>query len=193
MQVLLATENLGKLKEFQELFGERITCLSAAGKPPLQIVEDGETYYENALKKAMGFYKAFGVPVLSDDSGLEVDALKGAPGVFSARFGGDVAWPDRWRLLHQKLAPFPKEAWQARFRCVLCYYDGTKPPVFFEGVAEGRIDEARGEKGFGYDPIFHSADLKKSFGEASAAEKHRYSHRAVAAREFLAWITRPQA
>jgi len=193
MKLLLASENIGKLKEFQELFGDKVECLSPAGRPSLQIVEDGDTYYENALKKAMGFHKAYGGAVLSDDSGLEVDALKGAPGVFSARFGGEISWPERWRLLHEKLAPFPKDTWHARFRCVLCYYDGQRAPIFFEGVAEGRIDAPKGGQGFGYDPIFYSSDLRKSFGEATAAEKHRFSHRAVAARDFLAWIARSQA
>jgi len=196
VKLLLASENLGKLSEFQELLGGKITCLSAADttlprKFTPQIVEDGETYFENALKKAMGYYRAFGIPVLSDDSGLEVDPLNGAPGVFSARFGGEeISWPDRWRLLHEKLAPFSRDTWRARFRAVLCYYDGETVPRFFQGVTEGLIVEAKGAKGFGYDPIFYSDVLKKTFGEASSAEKHRCSHRSAASREFLSFLAR---
>lgn len=185
--LLLATENQGKLKEFRSFLGVSFHCLSPHGK--IEIIEDGTTYFENALKKAVGYFTALKVPVLSDDSGLEVDALNGAPGVFSARFGGEgISWPERWGYLHKALSSSPLERWTARFRCVLCYYDGKTVPVFFEGVTEGRIvSEPKGGKGFGYDPIFHSSVLKKTFAEATDEEKSRVSHRAEAIRVFLEW------
>ncbi len=199
-QLLIATENLGKLKEFQEIFGDSVTCLATsdpklARKQPVHVVEDGETYFENALKKALAYHRGFRAPVLADDSGIEVDVLGGAPGVFSARFGGEeIPWPDRWKLLLSKMAPFSKEAWTARFRCVLCFYDGQGVPVFFEGTTEGIIQEqAKGKHGFGYDPLFYSPTLKKTFAEATPTEKHRLSHRAVACREFLQWFRSTQA
>ena len=192
--LLLATENKGKLKEFQSFLGDSFHCLSSSDSPlpphgKIEIIEDGTTYFENALKKAVGYFTALGVPVLSDDSGLEVDALGGAPGVFSARFGGvGISWPDRWAHLHKALSSSPPERRSARFRCVLCYYDGKGVPVFFDGVAEGRIvSEPKGGKGFGYDPIFYSTVLKKTFAEATEDEKSRFSHRAEAIRGFLEW------
>ncbi len=172
------------------LLGARFECVPAVNPP--DVVEDGHTYYENALKKAIAFQKVYGVPVLADDSGLELDPLDGAPGVFSARFGGEkISWPDRWKHMYEKLAPFPRDRWTARFRAVLCYYDGKSVPVFFEGTTEGRIHPGpAGEKGFGYDPIFFSTALGRTFGEAPSADKDRVSHRAVAARKFLEWIAR---
>lgn len=195
--LLIATENVGKLNEFQRLLGDLFTCTTSLDpslprKQLLQVVEDGDTYYENALIKAIGYFRTFRVAVLADDSGLEVDVLNGAPGVFTSRFGGEsLGVEERWKFLHQSLAPFPEDTWIARFRSVLCYYDGVRVPVFFEGTTEGRIlPGPLGKEGFGYDPIFYSSSLKKGFGEASAEEKQNCSHRAVATRQFLTWFAR---
>lgn len=196
-EVLLASENAGKLKELKELIGSKLVCVTPldgniSKKHALLVEEDGQTYYENALKKALAYYKSFRLPVLADDSGLEVDPLNGAPGVFTATYGGEKAsWPDRWKHLHAALAPFPPDTWRARFRCVLCYYDGTRVPAFFEGTVEGKIlPVALGSAGFGYDPVFYSSALKKGFAEASSEEKNQHSHRAVAVRQFLDWFGR---
>lgn len=200
LRVLIATENLGKLKEFQDILQNKVACLtpldpSLEKKASIHVVEDGQTYFENALKKALGYHQAFRVPVLADDSGLEVEPLGNGPGVFTARFGGvGLSWPERWRFLHGALAPFSQETWRARFRCVLCYYDGVNVPIFFEGTAQGMIlPEARGQAGFGYDPVFFSSALRKSFAEASPKEKNQISHRAVAVRSFLDWASHQTA
>lgn len=155
------------------------------------VLENGETYHENAEKKARAFYKVYRLPVLSDDSGLEVDALGGDPGACSARYGGEkISWEQRWNALYSKLASSPPSAWTARFLCVLCYYDGGKAVRFFEGKTAGVISpRPRGERGFGYDPIFYSPELGKTFGEASFDEKQNVSHRARAVSAFLEWWT----
>lgn len=151
------------------------------------VIEDGQTYFENALKKALAYYSVFRMPVLADDSGVEVDALSGAPGVHSAYYGGEsLTWADRWAALHKALAGVPSKDWTARFRCVLCFYDGKSVPLFAQGVCEGKLlARPVGSNGFGYDPIFFSSLLGKGFGEASDSEKAKASHRAAAVREFL--------
>lgn len=191
--LFLATSNLGKIGEFRDLLkGFTLTHPSQAefeSLTPPEVVEDGLTYYENALKKALRYFEMYRRPVLADDSGIEVDALYGAPGVNSAYFGGEkISWAERWQHLWKQLSGVPQGEWTARFRAVLCYYDGQNPPRFFEGVTEGKVlPTPRGNDGFGYDPIFFSKDLGKSFGEASALEKHRASHRARAVQAFLEW------
>ncbi len=191
--LFLATGNLGKVAEFQKLLGQ--FTLSHPKKAELShmkvphVVEDGATYFENGLKKALRYYEAYQVPVLSDDSGLEIDVLKGAPGVHAPYFGGEkLSWSERWAYTWKMLRPFPQEAWTCRFRATLCYYDGNSLPVFFEGVTEGKIlPTPRGDSGFGYDPIFFSTPLGKAFGEASAEEKGTISHRAAAVQQFVKW------
>lgn len=190
--LLIATGNAGKLREFRSYLSAHFTCVAPVDSPydktpAPEVDENGDTYYENALKKAVAYFRAYRVPVLADDSGLEVDVLDGKPGVHSARFAGPhVAWPDRWRFLNESIGE--REPRTARFRSILCYYDGARVPFFFEGSCEGLIHrEPRGGKGFGYDPIFFSTALGKTFGEATDAEKSEASHRAVAVRCFLAW------
>lgn len=186
--LLIATTNPGKVSEFQELLGGRFHCQSADHRAPT-VIEDGKNYRENAEKKARGFFSVYQIPVLSDDSGIEIDALNGEPGLYSARFGGEQKkWPERWQYTYDRLKGVPQEKWTARFRSVLCYFDG-KTVQFFEGVTEGRVcPTPKGDKGFGYDPIFYSFDLQKTFGEASPSEKESASHRARAAHLFLTWF-----
>jgi XTP/dITP diphosphohydrolase len=191
--LVLATGNAGKAAEFRRLLGPRfqLTTLSEiaarTGVKAPEVEETGESYYENALKKALGYYAYAQAPVLADDSGLELDALGGLPGVFSARFGGeDLSWPARWQHLQDELQTTGAGPWPARFRCVLCYYDGKTPPVFFEGTTEGSvIPAAKGASGFGYDPIFYSEALGETFGEASDEKKDTVSHRARALEHFV--------
>jgi XTP/dITP diphosphohydrolase len=190
--LLFATTNLGKIKELRTFFSSRAPGLRVAspqdlGEPVPEVEENGSTYRANALLKARAFYGTYGVPVLADDSGLEVEALDGGPGIYSARFGGEaITWPERWEALYQALDPRP-EPWAARFRCVLCYFDGSVP-WYTEGTVEGfLLSKARGGEGFGYDPIFFCPELGKTFGEASPEEKDRVSHRARALEVF--WKT----
>jgi XTP/dITP diphosphohydrolase len=190
-QLLIATSNAGKLAEFQRALAASFACLStkesrfAAIACP-EVTEDGETYFENALKKAAAYYRSYRVPVLADDSGLEVVGWDGGPGIHSARFGGEgISWPRRWELLIERLEPLPPAAWSAQFRCVLCYYDGQTVPRFYQATVAGRIvRQPAGGRGFGYDPIFFCTALGKTFGEATDAEKEKVSHRGLAIRAF---------
>jgi XTP/dITP diphosphohydrolase len=185
--LLIATHNPGKLKEFHQLLGKQFKCETAPADWPTPH-ESGSNYFENAEIKARSLYDFCGRSVLSDDSGVEIDALGGEPGLHSATFGGEsLSWSERWNYVYSRVSQIPEERWTARFRCILCYFDGGKPQ-FFEGITEGRLVPApRGDKGFGYDPIFFCTVLGKTFGEASAAEKQKASHRAFAAQKFLEW------
>ncbi len=179
---LLATENQGKRKEFEALFPGLIFPIRPNSP---KVVEDGKTYQENALKKAVAYFEAFRVPVLADDSGIEVAALDGKPGLHSARFGGEaISWPERRQLLLNALASHSNRI--ALFRAVLCYYDGKRTPIFAEGIVKGKIlDKDEGKEGFGYDPIFYSLTLQKSYGLATFQEKLQDSHRAKAAQKLI--------
>jgi XTP/dITP diphosphohydrolase len=203
-RLLIATRNRGKLREIRvfladlplEVFGmdeaESDAELSDAtanggGRGRLEfpeVEEVGATYTENALLKARSAARVAGLPALADDSGLEVDALDGAPGIHSARFAGPEATDiDNNRLLLARLAGVPEERRGARFVCTaaLVLPDGRE--VVTEGVVEGRIIEApRGPGGFGYDPLFFYEPFGITFGEAEAAAKNRVSHRARAFR-----------
>lgn len=192
--LLLATQNAGKIAEMRPLLSAHFALttldeIAQTGSSVPAVEETGDTYQKNAWLKAEAYFQAFGHPVLADDSGLEIDVLGGAPGVYSARFGGlALAWPDRWNEVWKSLAPYPETAWTARFRSVLCYYQGKGRPEFFEGFVDGRIlPSATGTSGFGYDPIFYCNELGKSFGEASSSEKLAISHRTKSLVAFLEW------
>jgi len=176
--LLIGTGNPGKFREFSAALSFHFECSPLPkDSPPAE--EDAETYKENALKKARHYFS--GIPILTDDSGLEVDYLKGEPGVHSARYFGTIPWPERWALLLKSCPPGKRTA---RFRSVLCYFDGGKPR-FYEGVVEGEVVDPRGGHGFGYDPIFFCPALSKTFGEATDQEKSLLSHRAIALKAFL--------
>ena len=184
-KLVLATQNKGKIDEFKGLLGPAVELSSL---PPglEEVPEEGSTYIENARQKAEQYFQIVKAPVLADDSGLVIDVLNGEPGVFSARYGGaGLSWPQRWDYVYSKLKGFPEADWKAHFLCVLYYYDG-KIGKSWEGKVFGLIaPKPAGTKGFGYDPIFYSSTLKKTFGEASIEEKQQVSHRAVAVRAFL--------
>jgi len=183
--LILATQNLGKLQEIRHMLGPEVAVTSLAdlsGAP--QIVEDGGTFEANAVKKARVVARHANRPALADDSGLEVDALGGAPGVFSARYAGENASDseNNARLVEQ-LDGVPKEKRTARFRCVIAVAtpDGAVRTV--EGQCEGRIlTVSRGLNGFGYDPLFLVPELGRTFAELSSKEKNRLSHRGQALR-----------
>ena len=183
-RLVLATANPGKVRELCGLVAEwgPIAVLSLADVPPLVMPEEtGETYLQNAVLKARAVCAATGLPALADDSGIEVDALGGRPGVRSARYAESEAACNA-KLLAE-LAGVPPERRGARYRAVvaLALADGRVPTG--EGTCEGRIAEApRGTGGFGYDPLFVSAELGRIVAEVSAEEKARISHRARAMR-----------
>ncbi|MDK2882243.1 MAG: XTP/dITP diphosphohydrolase [Bacillota bacterium] len=182
--LVLATRNEGKVAEFKAgLAGLGITILSLSDFPTCpEIEEDGETFSANALKKARAVFAYTGLASLADDSGLEVDALGGAPGVLSHRFAGpeedDAA--NNAKLL-ALLSGQPAEARTARFRAVLALVWGAGKETLVEGTCEGRIlEKPRGEGGFGYDPLFYVPGLGRTLAELSVGEKNSISHRGTA-------------
>ncbi|MHB8808779.1 MAG: XTP/dITP diphosphatase [Desulfobulbaceae bacterium] len=188
--IVLATGNKNKVKEIKELLKDapvEIKCL--ADYPPLpEVVEDKDTFEENAYKKALHYARILGLPCLADDSGLEVDALDGRPGVLSARYAGENATDlQKCDKLLKEMAG--KTNRTARFQCVLSLATPGGPALTWEGSCEGEIlEERRGESGFGYDPVFYYAPLKKTFAELSMAEKNVVSHRGRAMAQFAGEI-----
>lgn len=191
--LVLATGNPGKVREFESLLMPGGFSLLTPGDIGFSgdIDETGITFRDNALIKARALAAHTPYPVLADDSGLEVDALGGAPGVRSARYSGPgEAGPgvsqdeaNRRKLLR---ALDGVEGRAARFRCTLCYLVPGREPAFFDGVCEGTIArEARGAHGFGYDPLFIPAGYSQTFGELPSGVKDPMSHRGRAAAEFL--------
>jgi len=183
-RLVLATANAGKVRELRTLVGEwgPIHVLSLAEVPPVVMPEEtGETYRENALLKARAVCAATNLPALADDSGIEVDALDGRPGVRSARYA-ESERACNVKLLAE-LAATPPERRTARYRAVVVLVMPDGDVVEAEGTCEGRIADApRGAAGFGYDPLFVASELGRTIGESSAVEKARISHRARAMR-----------
>jgi XTP/dITP diphosphohydrolase len=184
MKIVAATRNPGKLREIRlGLEGLAVELLSLADFPAApEVEEEGDSFAANAVKKARALCAYTGLPALADDSGLEVDALQGAPGVRSARFAGEGASDaeNNAKLLSLLHGVRPEKR-TARFRCViaLAWPDGRVDAV--EGTAEGRILEVpRGDQGFGYDPLFYSPELDATFSEVEAERKLRVSHRGKA-------------
>jgi XTP/dITP diphosphohydrolase len=187
-QLLIATNNKGKIKELQELLKETgIELLMPAQiNLDLDVVEDGSTYAENASKKAIAFAQASGLISLADDSGLEVDALDGGPGLYSARYGSPdghtvkLSDAERRALLVQNLQDKPRP-WTARFHATIAIAAPSGETHLAEGFCEGEIiPKERGTGGFGYDPVFLLSELGKTMAELSMEEKNRLSHRARA-------------
>jgi XTP/dITP diphosphohydrolase len=198
-RVLIATSNPGKLRDFAgaaAVHGIEIAGIPNFSSLPLA-VEDGQTFEENARKKAEQYScHVPGEIVVADDSGLEVDALNGAPGVHSARYAADQPHladentddeTNNARVLRE-LKRVPSEKRSGRFVCILAAARDGKTLQIFRGVAEGFIlDAPRGTNGFGYDPLFYFPQIRKTFAELSAEEKSKYSHRGAAFRQFLDW------
>jgi XTP/dITP diphosphohydrolase len=185
MELLIATGNPGKVREYDELLaGLPITCISPAEIGiHLQVDEGGTTYEENASLKAVAFARASGRVTLADDSGLEVDALGGRPGVHSARYGGPgLDDADRWRSLLEELGDVPWERRTARFRCVIAVASPDGEVTTVSGVCEGIIAfGAAGAGGFGYDPVFYLPDRGCTMAQLPAGAKNQISHRGRAA------------
>lgn len=174
-KIVVASGNAHKTEEIKAIFkGVEIVTMHEAGFDG-DIEENGKTFKENALIKAQAVYEKLHLPVLADDSGLCVDALDGAPGVYSARFSGGTSADNRALLLKRLQSVSHRSA---HFSCAVCFIGENGKPLFGEGFTKGRIlFEEIGDKGFGYDSIFYSDDLKKSFGEATENEKNSVSHR----------------
>ncbi len=182
--LLIATNNIGKHKEFQALLADLPLQLPSPADLGLHInvIEDGRTYVENAQKKAVTYAQASGLWALADDSGLEVDALHGQPGIYSARFASqpNASDKDRRSYLLQKLEPHPRP-WAARFVCVVALANPEGEIFFAEGYCPGEIIPVeRGQHGFGYDPIFLVAGMGRTMAELKTEEKNQLSHRARA-------------
>ncbi len=196
MKLVVASGNPGKLAEFRAaLSGLSLELLSAQDAGLASLPEEtGSSYEDNAFLKAAFAAAKSGMSALGDDSGLEVEALSGAPGVYSARFGGELEPGERVAYLLQQLRKTPKDRRDARFVCALVLATPTGEVKSFRGECEGMILEGpRGLGGFGYDPVFYSYDLEKTFAEASPAEKSRVSHRGRAIQKFAEWLATPGA
>lgn len=189
MNLIIATANKHKLREFKELLKEfPFTILSLADLPHIPpIIEDGKTFYENALKKASTVAQLTGQLTIADDSGIEVEALEGKPGVTSARFAGEDASDDENNVkLLKDLEGVPPDKRNACFKCVLVVAPSEGKTAFVEGECKGTIIHApRGEHGFGYDPLFLVPEYNKTFSEITPEEKNKISHRSRALRKLL--------
>ncbi|MDW7711289.1 MAG: XTP/dITP diphosphatase [Deferrisomatales bacterium] len=184
MTLLVATRNPGKARELRELLApEGIEVLGLAGMPGApEVTEDGSTFRDNARKKARALAEWAGVPVLADDSGLEVEALGGRPGVLSARYAGPGSSDqDNNRRLLEELHGVPPERRGAAFVCAMALVVPGWEDTEAEGRLEGRILESpRGRGGFGYDPLFSVEGMDRTLAELEVGEKNRFSHRARA-------------
>jgi len=193
--LLIATRNPGKLREFAQIFadlGMNLRSLDDLGISA-EIEETGTTFAANAQLKAEGYMRLSGLPALADDSGLEVAALDGAPGVYSARYGG-VTGVAQLDYLLQQLEGVPVEARQARFVCVIALARPGGATEFVAGTLSGEIAPApRGTGGFGYDPVFYLPEAGKTLAELPPEHKNAISHRAAAARAARAVLLRRQA
>lgn len=184
--LLIATTNRHKLEEFRAMFSDLpYQLLSLSDIQPCEEVEEtGTTFRENAELKALTYARVSGLLTLADDSGLEIDALDGAPGVYSARFAGvNTSYEERFRLIFAKMHGLPSSRRTARFHCVITIAEPSGLYQSVDGVIEGVItEEARGTHGFGYDPIFLVPSLGKTTAELLPEHKNQISHRAQAVR-----------
>lgn len=187
-QVIIATQNKGKAKDFEALFGplgyEVLTLRDVA--KDMDVEETGVTFEENAILKAEAVAEALRTTVIADDSGLEIDALNGEPGVYSARYAGEAKSDEaNIEKVLAKLEGVSEEQRTARFRCVLAIASPNKETVTYSGSCEGMIlSERRGDHGFGYDPIFFVPNEGKAMAELLPEEKAAISHRGNALREL---------
>lgn len=186
--IIIATNNKGKAKEFEALFNDYGYAIKTLQDYPEigDVPETGETFAENALQKATAISELMDTIVLADDSGLEVDALGGKPGIYSARFAGEHGndKKNNEKLL-EELENVPKEKRTANFHCTLVLVGPGKEPLFVDGNVDGYIlHEPRGNYGFGYDPLFYLPEYDKAMAELPQEEKNKISHRARAIKKL---------
>jgi XTP/dITP diphosphohydrolase len=189
-KLVLASGNQGKLREFSQLFADKdIQVIPQNEFDTIEAEETGLSFVENAILKARNACKFSGLPALADDSGLEVDALKGAPGIYSARYAGpDASDQDNYLKLLEAMQGVPAEQRTARFQCVLVYmrHENDPTPQVFQGSWEGQIlTEPSGAEGFGYDPVFLIPNEACSAAELTKERKNTLSHRGQAIQELL--------
>ncbi|MCM1259454.1 MAG: RdgB/HAM1 family non-canonical purine NTP pyrophosphatase [Prevotella sp.] len=191
MKVLLATKNKHKVKELVNIFENsqfNIEILNLSDFPEIEEpIEDGMTFLENAIIKAHYYYAQFGIPVISDDSGIVVDALEGRPGIYSARYASmdqsNASSADNRKKLLSEMEGITQRS--AHFECAMVYYDG-KQCVTSTGKTEGLIlEEEIGHNGFGYDTLFYVSECEKAMGLLSEDEKNQISHRGKASRALI--------
>ncbi len=184
-KIVLASGNMGKVREINQILaGLDMEVVAQSDFNVPEIEETGQTFVENAILKARNAAKHAGLPSIADDSGLEVDALRGAPGIYSARYAGPGADDTKNlnKVLHE-LEGLPLEERSARFQCLLVYMEHhlDPTPLICQGTWEGWIaTEPAGENGFGYDPVFHVPEFGCTAAQLSAEEKNRLSHRGQA-------------
>lgn len=192
-KLIIATRNQGKMRDFKALFDTyNIPVISLADlkEPVKDIEESGETFEENAALKAEAVCRQFNIPVIADDSGIEIDALSGAPGIYSARYAGpekdDQANTEK---VLREMKNIPEDKRTARFVCVLAIAQPGKKTIFKRGECEGSIAyKSRGNNGFGYDPIFYPLGYTKTMGELTLDEKNSISHRKKALDKIEEWV-----
>ena len=194
-KILVATTNKGKLAEFAAMLSDEVEWLGLDDFADIpEVVEDGNTFEQNARKKALGYARATGLWTLADDSGLVVDALGGEPGVKSARYSGEVDkskprevfdWKNMQKVL-EKLQGLERQRRSCRFVCSLCLADSERVLLQTQGIVEGFIaDKPSGENGFGYDPVFYLPDYDRTVAQLSSEEKNLISHRGRAIRKLM--------
>jgi len=183
-RITLATANRDKVREFQRILKRYRVDIEPAPYS-IKVVETGRDFIENAILKAKAYYKEFSTPTLSDDSGLEIDILGKAPGIFSARFSeGD--YRDNIKRVLNQIERFSEDRFTARFVCAVCLIDENGIFHIAQESCEGYIiKEIRGDNGFGYDPIFYYPELEKTFGELNSEIKDKVSHRGKALRKLF--------
>jgi XTP/dITP diphosphohydrolase len=197
-RIVLATTNAHKIREFREILADEPFELVGPGDLGISVTveETGKTFEQNAVLKALAYAEVAGLLTLADDSGLEIDALGGEPGVYSARWAGEgTPYPERFRILFERLRDVLDERRTARYRAAIAI---AEPPPYglwdvVDGALEGRIGRAAvGTGGFGYDPIFVVPSDGRTVGQMAAAEKHRISHRGragvAAAASLRRWL-----
>lgn len=184
MKILIATNNRHKVKEINEILkSDKFELLTLSDlNISIEVDEDKDTLEGNALKKAEEMFKAAGIPTIADDTGLFVEALNGEPGVFSSRYAGENAtYDDNCVKLLNSMKDIEEDKRSAYFRTVVCFYESENNYYLFDGICNGKIDTVkRGEKGFGYDPLFIPDGFNKTYAEMSEQEKNSISHRGKA-------------
>lgn len=185
MKIIAATNNANKVREFREILNDFEIITQKEAGVDIEVEETGTTFEENSYLKAKAIYDATGLPVIADDSGLEVDALGGEPGVYSARYGGEgLDDNDRMMLLLENMKSIPDGKRSARFVCVITMVS-DEGSFSVRGECEGEIAwEPAGENGFGYDPVFYMKEFGKTTAQMSPEEKNAISHRGKALRKF---------
>lgn len=192
-KLLIATNNPHKVSEFSSVLNSKKSMQLLTLKDfgiLLDVTEDGSTLEENALLKSRAVYELMKIPAISDDTGLFVDALGGDPGIYSARYAGENAsYDDNCNKLLKNLKDVPEDKRTASFVSVICFYKMPDEYYLFKGICKGKIiSEKKGSNGFGYDPLFVPDGMNKTFAELTDAEKNEISHRALALKQFAAFI-----